>query len=679
MKRVKAILLAVCLLLSISAPVFAVEEEMHISDAGLEFIARYEGFRSTPYYDGGSWYIGYGTACDPADYPEEITQEQAFELMRSKTDGFDQRLNRFLAKYGAALTQNQFDAMISLTYTLSSNWMTMDYSLGRYVVYGGYDELGFVNSIGSWCHAGGTFYSRLAQRRIDEARLFLYGDYQGDWAPQYVYVNFDANGGSMESDVQYYALGEPYGALPQVQKAGETLQGWLCQDGSALTEFTVAEENEQVLAQWSGGTVLPTDPDPVVPPVTEVSFSDVTEDSWYYTYLTELVAAGVVGGYPDGSFRPERATTCGETLKLITVNAGYSEQVPVSEHWASGYLRLAEVNGWVEAGELRDLDAPVSRLTVARIAAKALGLSKVYTTSPYEDTADGYALAMYRVGLLVGSQVEGKTYFYPQQSIKRSELCTLIWRMRNTDLHQGEVKYAGKWYPIDPSVAANSYDIEGFVKDSRGYMTYSDSRVDTVLGLDVSSHQGEIDWQQVASAGMEFAMIRLGFRGYETGSLNLDSYFQQNLTGAQMAGIKTGVYIFSQATTVEEALEEADFVLENLAGRPLQYPVVFDWETVNSSSARTKNMTKEMLTACALAFCQRIESAGYTPMIYFGQNVAYPLYDLSQVDQYDFWLAMYSDYPAFVYDFQMWQYTSNGKVPGISTRVDLNIAMKRFA
>ena len=128
-----------------------------------------------------------------------------------------------------------------------------------------------------------------------------------------------------------------------------------------------------------------------------------------------------------------------------------------------------------------------------------------------------------------------------------------------------------------------------------------------------------------------------------------------------------------------EAAEEADFVLQALAGMPLDYPVVYAWEIVGTEDDRTDGMDGSTLNACALAFCHRIQWAGYTPMIYMGKNIAYPLYDMSEIDQYDFWLASYSDYPDFAYNFHMWQYTSKGSVPGIKGNVDLNIAMKRYA
>ena len=191
------------------------------------------------------------------------------------------------------------------------------------------------------------------------------------------------------------------------------------------------------------------------------------------------------------------------------------------------------------------------------------------------------------------------------------------------------------------------------------------------LGVDVSAYQGQIDWEQVRQAGVEFAMIRVGYRGYETGKINPDELAQANLEGAAAAGLDVGVYFYSQAVTPEEAIAEADFVLEFLAGRELTMPVVFDWEYV-SPEARTGAVGKELLTQLTDIFCQRIQAGGYEPMIYFNQNQGEYLLELEELP-YPYWLAMYSDRMTYPYRLQMWQYTSEGVVPGIETFVDLNL------
>ena len=211
---------------------------------------------------------------------------------------------------------------------------------------------------------------------------------------------------------------------------------------------------------------------------------------------------------------------------------------------------------------------------------------------------------------------------------------------------------------------------------------YDDPQVETYLGIDVSSYQGNIDWQEVAADGIEYTFIRVGFRGYGTGSLNLDQYFEQNIQGALAAGLDVGVYFFSQAITVEEAIEEAELVLDAIKGYNVTFPVVFDWEPISSSSARTNGLSSDVLTDCAIAFCERVRADGYTPMVYFNQNVGYTRYQLDRLTDYDFWYAQYPSksamYPAMYYNYQIWQYTSSGTVAGISGSVDMNISWKKW-
>lgn len=228
--------------------------------------------------------------------------------------------------------------------------------------------------------------------------------------------------------------------------------------------------------------------------------------------------------------------------------------------------------------------------------------------------------------------------------------------------------------PLVHHVTPNHFREEDFAYDESGYITCLER--ESWLGVDVSAHQRTIDWQQVADAGVQFAMIRIAYRGWgSAGNLWEDNYAQANLSGAADAGLKIGVYIFSQAITVEEAIEEARFVLTLLDGRALDLPVVFDWEEPSDDEARTKDLDNETLNACALAFCQVIEEAGYTPMVYFNQRMAKYQYDLTTLQQagYKFWLAMYKDAMTYAHHAQMWQYTSSGSVPGISGRVDLDL------
>lgn len=198
-------------------------------------------------------------------------------------------------------------------------------------------------------------------------------------------------------------------------------------------------------------------------------------------------------------------------------------------------------------------------------------------------------------------------------------------------------------------------------------------RTKTLTAVDVSSHQQQIDWNRVKASGVDFAMIRIGYRGYESGKLVTDPYAQANLTGAAEAGIPIGVYFFSQALSVEEAQEEAAFVLELIRDYNITMPVVYDWETVSDPDARTHGMDARTLTDCSLAFLQAIEEAGYTPMLYFNSYQSKNLLYLDELTDYDFWLAMYTNRMDYPYKIKMWQYTDSGTVPGITGPADLNV------
>lgn len=223
----------------------------------------------------------------------------------------------------------------------------------------------------------------------------------------------------------------------------------------------------------------------------------------------------------------------------------------------------------------------------------------------------------------------------------------------------------------EPELAANAYDPTGFYL-RRGLRRYESGNMIGLSGVDVSSYQGEIDWEAARDGGVQFAMIRVGYRGFVSGELDEDDQFKANIQGALDAGIPVGVYFFSQALTEEEAVEEAEYVLAQIKDYDVTFPVVFDWEEVQGQ-ARTDEMNMLMLTACAKAFCDKVAESGYEPGIYFNLTYGYEQLNLASLKDYTFWLAEYAEAPSFVYDFKMWQYTNEGTVPGIQGPVDLNI------
>lgn len=194
------------------------------------------------------------------------------------------------------------------------------------------------------------------------------------------------------------------------------------------------------------------------------------------------------------------------------------------------------------------------------------------------------------------------------------------------------------------------------------------------VGIDVSEHQGGINWERVASV-VDFAFIRVGYRGYTSGNIAMDGYYSSNMQGAVANGVPIGVYFYSQAVTYEEGVEEANYVLSQIGGYDLAYPIVLDREDPMQEDARTNNLSVEEHTQAALGFLETIAASGHQAMVYTNR-LYYALYmDLERIYQYPVWYAQYADEPDWPYEFSIWQYTESGEVPGIAGFVDLNLEM----
>ena len=229
--------------------------------------------------------------------------------------------------------------------------------------------------------------------------------------------------------------------------------------------------------------------------------------------------------------------------------------------------------------------------------------------------------------------------------------------------------------PIRDDLQKNDYVLENLNILEDGEVQYmQDGQVVSHKGIDVSKHQGNIDWTKVAADGVEFAFIRVGLRGYGTeGKLVEDEYFEQNVKGALQAGIKVGVYFYSQAITDEELLEEANLVLEKVKPYNIELPIVFDVEKVSGGKGRANELSVEERTRLTALFCQTIQDAGYKPMIDHNMEMGTLMLDLGQLEQYDKWFAYYNDDLYYPYAYKVWQYSEKGAVDGINEEVDLNI------
>lgn len=221
-----------------------------------------------------------------------------------------------------------------------------------------------------------------------------------------------------------------------------------------------------------------------------------------------------------------------------------------------------------------------------------------------------------------------------------------------------------------PKPPANTYISTDFAYDENGFLTCVTDEY--LIGVDLSEFQENVDFNAMREAGIDFLMMRLGFRSYGAGRLVVDEYARNYIKEAHEAGMQVGGYFFSQAVTVEEAIEEAEFALEIIKGLPLELPIAFDWEYIGDY-ARTAETDKETVTACTKAFCDRITEAGYKPMFYSNQVMSDSHFDLVDLQDHPMWLAMYDQPMTYPHRMVMWQYTSAGTVPGYDGAVDMDI------
>ncbi len=214
------------------------------------------------------------------------------------------------------------------------------------------------------------------------------------------------------------------------------------------------------------------------------------------------------------------------------------------------------------------------------------------------------------------------------------------------------------------------------ISDVNGHYYYEDRNYHSSFGIDISEFQENVDWQKVKDAGVEFVFLRIGRRGATTGLLYDDSEFTSHYEGARKVGLKVGVYFFSQATDIKEAREEADFVIDRLKGKKIDFPIVYDLEEVylENETPRISELTMEEHTANALAFCERLNKKHYDTMIYTYQYWAETYYDMEKISRYPIWYAAYdTDEPKLDYPISIWQYSKTGMIDGIGVPIDFNI------
>ena len=236
---------------------------------------------------------------------------------------------------------------------------------------------------------------------------------------------------------------------------------------------------------------------------------------------------------------------------------------------------------------------------------------------------------------------------------------------------------------IDPSLPMHQYDDSGFIYVD-GIRQYEDDSYTSAAGIDVSRYQGEVDFDKVRDSGFDFVFIRIGFRGYgKNGSIQKDKEFDRNIEEAADAGLDVGVYFFSQAINEDEALEEADFVFRTLNEFKEKHDdrdvnilgIVYDPESILDHEARTDDVTAEQFTLNTIAFLDAVRSEGYEPILYCNMLWEAFMLEMDKIYDrgYEIWYADYEEFPQTPYEFVYWQYTNEGRVPGVKGNADVNI------
>lgn len=229
---------------------------------------------------------------------------------------------------------------------------------------------------------------------------------------------------------------------------------------------------------------------------------------------------------------------------------------------------------------------------------------------------------------------------------------------------------------INPRVEKNDYKKSSFVRTGYDMDYKNDKRYTAVRGVDISHHDGEVDWKKLKNDGIEFVILRAGYRGYQSGTVNEDRMFTKNIKGALEAGLKVGIYFFSQADSEKEALEEAKFVIKRIKKYKIELPVFYDPEIIRDDEARSDNITGEQFTKNAVVFCNAVKDAGFIPGVY--SNMLWEAYefDLEKLSDYVIWYADYEEKPQTPYRFTFWQYAE--KDGDIKAPYDMDVMMVKL-
>ncbi len=410
-----------------------------------------------------------------------------------------------------------------------------------------------------------------------------------------------------------------------------------------------------------------------------------------------VVKVTVTANYKEGGTKETEATT------TLTVTAGSETKIVFEKETISVYAEVPFVlNGILEKTLTKNPTVTVASVSEEVLKAKAEAIKVDGEKMILPITLEGVKEGTVNITVVVKEgDVETKLAYAvtvlpnPKKDTKTEltdALGNLIYVLENNEYRQatfadyytfdkffvkGEEKYTG-WQTIDGKVyffTADGKKVTGEqVIQGAKYNFASDGTLVTgtgALGIDVSKWNSTIDWNAVKNSGVNYAIIRCGYRGSTEGKLVIDPKFVANIKGATAVGIKVGVYFFTQAIDEREAVEEASMVLEQVKNYKISYPIFLD---VEPSGGRGDKIDSATRTAVCKAFCQTIQNAGYTAGIYANKNWLETKLDPSQLGAYKIWLAQYAAAPTYTGRYDLWQYRATGKVSGISGDVDMNLS-----
>lgn len=374
----------------------------------------------------------------------------------------------------------------------------------------------------------------------------------------------------------------------------------------------------------------------------------------------------------------------------ISILSGESKEltVTITGGSASGQITAASNNGNIataSAGTPATADGKTTvKVTVKGVGAGTATITVTYKIGNVEKSATATVKVIAKDNKLVDKNnnqiwvkaAEDKYVEATYADYYNTAITTFYLRTETAPRYTGWQSIDGKMYYFDAN--GNKVTGEQVIQGAK-YTFASDGSLvvgSGSFGIDVSKWNGKIDWNAVKNSGVSYVIIRCGYRGYGSGALVVDPYFEQNIKGATAAGIKVGVYFFSQAVNKNEAVEEASMVLQLVRGYTISYPIFLDVEYSGAAgnTGRADKLDVATRTEIIKAFCETIRNSGYTAGVYANKSWLTSMIDTSQLSKYKIWLAQYAAAPTYTGRYDMWQYKSTGRVTGINGDVDLNLS-----